>query len=231
MEPNIYIGWDPREDFAYQVCKFSIERRSMSASSSKPNIIPLKQSVLREQSIYNRPHDSFSSTEFTFTRFLVPYLNDYKGWALFCDCDILFMIDVNELFSLANDDYAVMVVQHQYTPTNLIKMDGKQQFVYPRKNWSSVMLFNCAHPANRQLNLSAVNTQDGQFLHRFQWLDDSLIGNLPPDYNWLSDWYKEGIDGTPKIIHYTTGGPWFPDHFNCPYHREWKLEAIQFLSQ
>ena len=101
---------------AYQVCSHSIKSKSNST-----NIFPLKLSELRKKGIYTRGEDKLGSTEFTFSRFLVPVLNDYQGWALFCDCDILFLNPVEELFSLTNDKYAVMCVQHDYTPKEKLK--------------------------------------------------------------------------------------------------------------
>ena len=131
---NIYIGYDSREDLAYQVCSHSI----MSLSNSA-NIYPLKLNDLREKGYYKRGEDKLGSTEFTFSRFLVPILNDYKGWALFCDCDLLFLKPVEELFSLVDDKYAVMCVQHDYAPKGNTKMDGRIQSIYPRKNWLSLI--------------------------------------------------------------------------------------------
>ena len=150
---KVYIGWDSREDIAYQVASKSI----ISASSVKVQIEAIKQHELRHQKTYNRKIDALASTEFTFTRFLVPYLNRYKGWALFCDCDFLFVDDIEKLFSIADTKYAVMVVQHDYKPKNKKKMDGKDQFPYPRKNWSSLVLWNCNHPKNKILDPELIN--------------------------------------------------------------------------
>ena len=142
---KIYVGYDTREDIAYQVCEHSIYSHSGSAE-----VIPLNQNVLRQDKWYWRGEDKLASTEFTFTRFLVPALANYEGWALFCDSDIVFLKDVKELFDQADDKYAVMCVQHDYTPKPGIKMDGQKQTQYPRKNWSSMVLFNCGHPSNEK---------------------------------------------------------------------------------
>jgi lipopolysaccharide biosynthesis glycosyltransferase len=195
---KVFVGYDIREDIAYQVCEYSILKHQSAAQ-----VIPLKQKELRESGVYTRTVDPLSSTEFTFTRFLVPYLADYQGWAVFVDCDFIFLEDVKELFAQADDQYAVMVVKHDYTPKEGLKMDGCRQLPYPRKNWSSVILWNCAHPSNRQITPDIVNTQTGQHLHRFQWLDDKEIGALKPEWNWLVGWYQEPKDGTPKALHYT----------------------------
>ena len=216
---NIYIGYDTREDIAYQVSKFSILQRSKNVS-----VIPLKLDDLKEKGLYWRGEDKLGSTEFTFSRFLVPELNDYKGWALFCDCDIIFLEDINNLFNFKDDKYAVMCVQHDYTPKEETKMDGKQQILYPRKNWSSLVLWNCGHPSNQKISKELINNPEttGKYLHRFSWLKDEEIGAIPHYWNWLVGWYKEPNDGYPKAIHYTEGGPWFENYRDCDYHQNWK---------
>ncbi len=221
---KVFVGYDIREDIAYQVCEYSIKKHQPDAE-----VIPLKQKELRESGIYTRAVDPLSSTEFTFTRFLVPYLSDYKGWAVFIDCDFVFIDDVKNLFAEADNKYAVMVVKHDYTPKEGLKMDGCKQLPYPRKNWSSTILWNCAHPSNKQITPDIVNSQTGQYLHRFQWLEDSEIGELKPDWNWLAGWYTEPNDGSPKAIHYTEGGPWFKEYRRCPYHKVWKQNLREML--
>ena len=193
---------------------------------------PLVQKELREAGWYTRPIDPLSSTEFTFTRFLIPELCDYKGWALFMDCDMILLTDIQELFDQADEKYAVMCVHHDYTPREGFKMDGQKQSIYPRKNWSSVMLFNCGHPSNKQINSSVVNNTEitGKYLHRFSWLQDSEIGQLSHEWNWLTDWYKEPEDGKPKLLHYTEGGPWFENYRDCDYHKEWKIELADMMN-
>jgi len=211
---NIYIGWDSREDIAYTVAKHSMEMMSRDV-----NVKPLKLHELRDEGIYTRSVDKLGSTEFTFTRFLVPYLNDYKGWALFTDCDVLALDDMNKLFELADDKYAVMCVKHDYTPSETMKMDGQQQTIYPRKNWSSVVLWNCAHPSNSIVTPELVNTESGMYMHRFMWLKDEEIGEIPYQWNYLVGWYQSR---DPKLVHYTEGGPWFEEYKNCEYSKEWK---------
>ena len=215
---TIYVGYDSREDVAYRVLKSSIKRQSSR------RIQPLIQSQLRESGIYTRDVDVLASTEFSFTRFLTPLLNGYDGWALFIDCDMLFIESPDKLFELADDKYAVMCVKHDYIPKSTIKMDGKTQHLYPRKNWSSVMLFNCSHPSNQRLTREVVNTESGAFLHQMQWLKDEEIGELPKEWNWLVGWHKEPEDGTPKLLHYTEGGPWFKGYEDCEYADEWNHE-------
>jgi len=216
---KIFVGWDSREDIAYQVCKHSIVSKQPEAE-----VVPLKQHELREKNLYWRERDLMASTEFTFTRFLLPELTEYKGWALFMDCDMILTTDIKELFDQADDQYAVMCVQHDYTPREGVKMDGQKQTVYPRKNWSSVMLINCGHPSNRALNRELVNDPEigGAYLHRFSWLDDSEIGELDHTWNYLVGVYDD--IKKPKLIHYTEGGPYFKDYFYCDYHQLWKDE-------
>ena len=224
---NIYIGYDSREDLAYQVCSHSIKSKSDSA-----NIHPLKINDLRKKGFYSRGEDKLGSTEFTFSRFLVPILNEYKGWALFCDCDLLFLNPIEELFSLADDKYAVMCAQHDYNPTGNTKMDGRLQSIYPRKNWSSVVLWNCEHPSNKPITTKLVNDPDttGKYLHRFSWLKDEEIGKISHEWNWLVGWYNEPKDGYPKAIHYTEGGPWFPEYRFCDYHDLWKKNLFEMMN-
>ena len=225
MNNNIYVGWDSREDIAYQVCEHSIKRR---AADTK--VIPLKQNELRERKLYWRDKDKLSSTEFTITRFLVPYLNEYKGWAVFCDCDMVWRVNPQELFDQVDDTKALLVVKHNYTPKESTKMDDQLQLPYPRKNWSSVILYNCGHPKNKALNLETVNSAKPKFLHRFGWLDDNDIGELNHTWNWLVGWYKEPEDGAPKVLHYTEGGPWFEQTRNCEYDLVWKQELINLYT-
>jgi len=225
---KIYVGWDSREDIAYQVCRKSI----LDTATVPVEIIPLKQKVLKSKGVYWREKDKLASTEFTFTRFLVPILQDFKGWALFIDCDFVALADVKQLFDQCNDMYAVMCAHHDYTPKEGTKMDGEKQTAYPRKNWSSMMLINCAHPSNAKLSAEFVNDPeiDGKYLHRFSWLDDSEIGKISHEWNWLVGWYKEPEDGNPKFLHYTEGGPWFDDYKNCEYSSEWYGIERQYLS-
>ena len=227
MTIPVYVGYDSREDIAYQVCKHSIIRREPGAT-----VKALKQKDMREAGLYTREVDKLASTEFTFTRFFIPHLQNYQGWAVFCDCDFVWTVPTTDLKQYCNPDKAVVVVQHDYTPAEGMKMDGKQQHIYPRKNWSSMILWNCAHPKNKVLTPELLNKETGAFLHRFQWLDDNDIGSLPHHYNWLVGWYKEPKDGKPKIYHWTEGGPWFVDnYFDCEYADVWKKETINLFSK
>jgi len=224
---KVFVGWDSREDIAYQVAKQTI----IEKSSIPVDIQPLKQKDLRKAGIYTRPVDALASTEFTFTRFLIPDLCNFKGWALFIDCDFVFLDDIKKLYDQRDDKYAIMCAQHDYTPKEGVKMDGKQQTQYPRKNWSSMMLINCEHPANAVVTKDFVNDErkTGAFLHRFSWLKDEEIGEISHEWNWLVGWYKEPEDGTPKALHYTEGGPWFEEYQDCEYAKEWYKGKANYL--
>jgi len=223
---KVFVGYDTREDIAYQVCKHSIVSRNKNVT-----VRPLKQQELRDAGWYKRPIDKLASTEFTFTRFLIPELCNFNGWALFMDCDMILRTDIKELFDQADDQYAVMCVKHDYNPKSTTKMDRQQQTIYPRKNWSSVMLFNCGHKSNQKLTQDLVNDPEinGAYLHRFSWLKDKEIGSLKPEWNWLVGHYNEPQDGKPKLIHYTEGGPWFENYRECEYHEDWKTELFEMM--
>jgi lipopolysaccharide biosynthesis glycosyltransferase len=221
---KVFVGYDSREQIAYDVCEYSILKYNRNA-----RVIPLKQDELREQKLYWRDNDPLSSTEFTFTRFLVPHLCNYQGWALFVDCDFLFQINIEEIFALADNRYAAMVVKHDYNPPEGVKMDGQKQLAYPRKNWSSMILWNCGHPNNQKLTTGLVNKETGQFLHRFSWLKDDMIGELNCQYNWLVNHYHEPKDGKPKLIHYTEGGPWFENYQHCEYGYHWERMRAEYV--
>ena len=217
---RIFVGWDSREDFLYQVCRHSLYTRT----SGPITVNPLRQNELRENGIYSREVDVLASTEFTFTRFLVPHLAGYEGWALFCDCDFLWQDDIIKLAQLADDRYAVMCVHHDHHPAEEKKMDGRLQTQYTRKNWSSMVLYNCGHPANAVLSPELVNSESGLFLHRFAWLDDALIGAIPETWNWLEGWSTSPGSGFPSAIHFTRGGPWFDDWKHVEYAELWRAE-------
>lgn len=221
---KIFVGYDTREDIAYQVCKHSIESQCPTAE-----VIPLKQNELRNDKLYWRGEDKLASTEFTFTRFLIPHLMNYEGWALFIDSDIVFTENVKNLFDLADDKYAVMCAQHDYTPKPGTKMDGQVQTQYPRKNWSSVVLWNCGHPSNKVVDQDQVNSLElnGAYFHRFSWLQDEEIGELDHTWNYLVGVYDD-IE-KPKLIHFTEGGPWFENYRDCEFNELWKQELYDMF--
>lgn len=217
MTLKVFIGWDEREQEAYDVCVKSL----LEHSSVELDIQPIIRSVLMDTNEYFREQPEAGSVEFTYTRFLTPYLSDYKGWSLFIDCDFLFTKDVAELFAMKNDKYALMCVKHDYVPKNAVKMDGQKQVSYPRKNWSSCILWNCGHPANRILTPYTASTQTGAYLHRFQFLADYMIGDLPLEWNWLEGEYDKP-ETPPAVIHFTNGGPWFENWQDVDYADLWK---------
>ncbi len=218
---RVFVGWDSREDIAFRVCRHSILKRA----SVPVAVLPILQDELRAQGLYGRAADPLASTEFTYTRFFVPYLAGYRGWALFCDCDFLWRADMAALFAEADERYAVMCVHHDHRPRESWKMDGQSQTIYPRKNWSSLVLYNCAHPKNAILTPDLVNRETGAFLHRFQWLDDAEIGALDETWNWLEGWSEKPDDGAPpNAIHYTRGGPWFDKWRTVDYASLWLAE-------
>jgi lipopolysaccharide biosynthesis glycosyltransferase len=172
------------------------------------------------------PSNAPASTEFAISRFLVPMLAQ-TGWALFADCDVVFLDDVTKLLDIADPRYAVMCVQHaaQIGPTQ--KMNGQAQQAYSRKNWSSVMLFNCDHPANRRLSLVDVQERRGFDLHNFYWLNDSEIGALPAEWNWLVNVEQEPLH--PKIAHFTLGGPFTAGWEGADHDTLWYQEQRRWL--
>lgn len=237
---QIFIGYDAREAIATDVCKHSIARRT----EHPVNFTFLKHRELRQQGIFSRPwltegptgnwrdliDDKPFSTEFSHTRFLVPFLMKYRGWALFLDSDMIALSDIAALFALCDDKYAVMCVKHQHKVKHGdVKMDGRAQLSYFRKNWSSFVLFNCGHVANRDLTPERVNFMKGSDLHAFSWLKDSEIGALPFSYNYISGVSPKLTnmnDGRqmPAVIHYTEGGPWFPECPDVPFGSFWTVE-------
>jgi len=191
---RIFIGYDAREAECADVLAYSLRRHAS---------IPLDIHYLKLSELdFQRPRDPLQSTEFTYTRFLVPWLCDYKGKAVFMDCDMLCLGDIKELDDLDMDPYAIRVVQHDYQPIATVKMDNQVQTVYPRKNWSSLIVMNCARL--RLWTKEVVETQTGAYLHRFQDIPDDSIGAIPSTWNTL-DW----MDARTRLIHYTSGGPWF----------------------
>lgn len=223
-----YIGYDPREPQAYDVAVSSLLKRSPGS-----HVVPLDLARLRSCGLFNRPldrrggiYDTVSgaawSTEFALTRFLVPIISQ-AGWSLFADCDVVFMADVDELMRHADPTKAVMVVMHDHKPAEQSKMDGQAQTAYSRKNWSSVMLFNVDHPANKRLTVWDVNNRSGLDLHNFYWLHDSEIGALPPEWNWLVR--VKPKPAAPKIAHFTLGGPFTPGWPGAEHDELWLAEA------
>jgi hypothetical protein len=214
---KVMIGFDQVESVAAHVLMHSI----LSRSSKPIAITPIFLGNLN--GIYNRPRNSKQSNEFSFSRFLTPYLSDYEGWSLFLDCDMMLRGDVTELFEMADPEKAVMVVKHQYTPSTKTKYLGSIQYPYPRKNWSSVMLFN--NQKCRILNPDYINTAPALDLHRFSWIEDNLIGELPVEWNHLVGEYPPNPEA--KNVHWTIGGPYFNEYRDTEFASEWFYEYGQ----
>jgi len=216
---RVFIGYDAREAVAFSVLAHSIHARA----SEPVAIAPVRLSELK--GVYRRERNALQSTDFSFSRFLTPYLCGYEGWAIFMDCDMLVMDDIARLWALRDDRYAVQVVKHVHVPREDVKFLGEKQTKYEKKNWSSVMLMNCARCA--ALTPDYVNTATGLELHQFKWLaSEALIGDLPHDWNHLV-----GYDppGRASLAHFTIGGPYFPEYRDCEYAREWFAERDAML--
>jgi hypothetical protein len=208
--PRIFIGYEDKQAIAFEVLRYSLARHS----SSPLDIRPLHLATLEREIGFRRPHDPLQSTEFTYSRFLVPHLCGFEGPALYLDCDMVCLGDVMELFALDLERPWLRVVKHEHHPTSTRKMDGKVQTSYPRKNWSSLMLLNCA--ALTCWTREAVESQPARWLHRFEPVPDACIGDLPPTWNVL-DRYDQGT----KLVHYTEGGPWLAEYRDHPYGDVW----------
>ena len=226
MALDVYIGHDSRMPEVSAVCAFSLRRHA----TTDVRVHVLDQERLRAQGLFTREADPKASTEFTYTRFLAPALNGFAGSVLFCDNDFLWLRDVAALLDEAEAGKALNCVQHDYTPKATTKMDGQEQSAYPRKNWSSLMLFDAGHPSNRALTPEAVSTRTPQYLHRMQWLDDAELGALDERWNWLEGWHSGTPDTMPGAIHYTMGGPWFEACRNVDFADLWIEERDRWAS-
>lgn len=217
---RIFIGFDRREAVAFSVLAHSIHARA----SEPISITPLVLSQLR--GVFTRARHPLQSTDFAFSRFLTPYLSGYEGWSLFMDCDMLMRADVARLWKLRDERYSVQVVQHDHRPREDVKFLGQAQTPYPKKNWSSVILFNNARCT--ALTPEYVNIASGLELHQFKWLpDESLIGKLPRRWNHLVGYHAYDPDAA--LVHYTLGGPYFEEYDDCDYANEWRAELQEML--
>lgn len=221
---QVFIGFDPRSSVAYHVLAHSIMRRA-----SRPvSITPLYRPQLRSMGAYLRERTPQESTDFSMTRFLTPYLSGYSDVSIFMDNDMLCLGDICELEDMARANWSadVLVVKHEYTPKADYKFLGERQYHYPRKNWSSVMVFNGHRSAVRSLRPEYVNDALPSDLHQFKWA--SMVGSLPSTWNHLVDEYPPCENA--KLVHFTNGGPWFPETVNCEFAQEWFKEAQDALT-
>jgi hypothetical protein len=217
---RVFIGYDGREAVAYSVLAHSIQARA----SVPVAIAPLMLSQLGK--VLTRERHPLQSTDFSFSRFLTPYLSGYAGWSIFMDCDMLMLDDISQLYQLRDDRYAVMVVKHDHVPREKVKFLGEPQSKYAKKNWSSVILFN--NEKCRALSPEYVNSASGLDLHQFKWLEsDDLIGELPGRWNHLVGYNQSRPDAA--LVHYTLGGPYFQDYRDCEYSAEWFAEREAML--
>ena len=256
---RVILGYEPREDLAYRVAEASIHKHaSRPVIVRKLDIAPLVAAGLytrptdrRDGRLWDVISDAPMSTEHANARFLTPAICSFTGWALFADCDILVRSDITRILDHADDKYAVMVVQHRQEGGAVEKMDGQVQQFYARKNWSSVCLWNCEHPANRVLRFGLANRWPGRDLHAFRWLQDAEIGALPPEWNYLVGVNKrasmrQAFEGeydhttgqfdlaawvVPHIAHFTLGTPDMPGYAEQEYADEWRALAVEVAGQ
>jgi hypothetical protein len=218
---RVFIGYDPREAAAFAVLSHSIHARASVPVAIEP--VMLSQLA----AVFSRPRESLQSTDFSFSRFLTPWLCGYQGWAVFMDCDMLVLDNIAKLWALRDERYAVQVVKHVHVPKEQVKFLGAVQTRYEKKNWSSVMLMNCARC--RALTPEYVATASGLELHQFKWLgDDALIGALPAHWNHLVGYDRPRRDAS--LVHYTIGGPYFDEYRDCEYSAEWFAERDRMLN-
>jgi lipopolysaccharide biosynthesis glycosyltransferase len=217
---RIFIGYDPQDAISYHTCVNSIIRTSTAPVSITPLALPnLKK-------YYTELHTD-GSNQFIYSRFLVPHLMEYKGWAIFIDGDMIIKDDIEHLWDLRDDTKAVIVVKHNYKTKKTTKYLGSKNENYPRKNWSSVILWNCGHPDNTVVTPNFIQNSTGAQLHQFSWISDNNIGELPIEWNWLADEF--GTNNNAKLIHYTLGSPCFAEFSNSPMSEEWHSE-FQFTT-
>jgi len=208
---KIVVGFDQREAIAYHTFSQSV----LEKSSLPVLFLPLSINTLKG---YKETHND-KSNDFVYSRFLTPYLHNFEGWAIFADGDMVCQSDIKELWDLRDETKALQVVMHDYKTKFNQKYLGNTNENYPRKNWSSLILWNCSHPKHKVLTPDFISSQTGKYLHRFSWLDDEDIGKLPIDWNWLAIEYPNNPKA--KIIHYTLGTPCFKDYRNTEMAVTW----------
>lgn len=208
---RLVVGFDQREAIAYHVFVQSVIQNSNNPAS----FYPLSKNAL---SFYNETH-SDRSNAFTYSRFLTPFIMNFEGWAIYLDGDMVCQEDISLLWKLKDSKKAVQVVKHEYKTKSNKKYLNNVNIDYPKKNWSSVIIWNCAHPKNKALTPDLISTSDGKFLHRFMWLDDEDIGELPVEWNWLAIEYPP--NPAAKLIHYTPGTPCFSDYAKSEMSEIW----------
>lgn len=214
---RVFIGYDANETVAFHVLAHSIYERA-----SEPVLV---SGIRLDQTPMWRERDLKQSTDFSFSRFLVPYLCDYQGIGVFLDCDMLCLTDITKITQFINPKYAVSCTQHNYQPKEDTKFLGALQTKYQKKNWSSCMVFNNA--ACTKLTPEYVNSAHGLELHQFRWCPEQMVGGIPLQWNWLVG--EDGQSGNPLMVHYTKGGPWFPAYRNCDFAELWRAEYDKMI--
>jgi len=210
----IFVGYDTREAVVFHVCANSIIRNS----TTPVQIIPLALNLFND---YKETHTD-GSNAFIYSRFLVPYLSKWLGHAIYIDGDMIVRGDITELWEMRRYDLDVQVVKHDYKTRMPIKYLGAKNEDYPRKNWSSVILWNCGNFPNRCLTPEYIMKSKGSHLHRFEWLEDNRIGDLPIEWNWLPD--ELGVNSDAKLLHYTLGAPSFNEFKDTEMSKDWHDE-------
>lgn len=217
MRPlQVFIGYDANEPIAHHVCAESIIRNT----SVPVAITPLTLKSLN----FTEPHSKPGyppSNAFIFSRFLVPYLTGFHGLAIWLDGDMVVHTDLADMVKLHKFGHAVSVVKHDYKPRRISKYLNQPNEAYPRKNWSSVMIWDCGHYSNRVLTKEFVQQKDGEYLHRLGWLQDFEIGELPKEYNYLVEEDNQSNDVAPKILHWTNGTPCFEGFSDSEFSGAW----------
>jgi lipopolysaccharide biosynthesis glycosyltransferase len=246
MDRTIFIGYDGRESETFAVCRHTLRKHAPDVP-----IHAICLDEVRNAGLYWRPtemrknahgtmqlwdvlSEHWMSTEFAVSRFLTPVLAKAAfrtGWALFMDSDILALDDIDDLFAECDPAKAVMCVKHQHVPPEGLKMDGQMQTLYARKNWSSVVAYNLAHPSNRKLTVQLINTVPGRDLHRFCWLEDHEIGALSNEWNYLVGFTQRHESWQPKLVHHTEGGPWLHNYQDVEFADEWRQARASWLRE
>ena len=240
---HVFVGYDPREALASIVCKYSIIS-NLKVGDDNVSVDFINKKNLQQQKLYYRKafisetgqyFDTIDSkpfsTEFSFSRFLVPEIcrqQGKDGWAIFVDGDVVFLENIKKLFELADDRYSVMCVKFNWIPDEKerYKMDNVLQTRYTKKLWSSLMMFNLSHPDVQKLDHITVNNSNGSHLHKFKWTKDGAIGPLPEEWNFVPGVTNNGKK--PKAIHFTKGGPWFEEYKNCDFGEVW-IDYLQSI--
>jgi lipopolysaccharide biosynthesis glycosyltransferase len=210
MTIPVFVGYDPREAVAYHVFCHSVLTRTKAKVSFSP--------VCGEM--------GDASNTFSKARFLVPEMMGYRGWALFADGDMICRTDIEELWALRKPGFDVMVVKHDYRTKHPVKYLGARNEDYPNKNWSSIMLIDCGNPVWRRPEYKEMLKGPVGLLHRFSFLEDDRIGELPDAWNWLVSEYP--YNAAAKLVHFTIGIP--PFYPSCDYSAEWfnEMRAMNY---